>query len=248
VLTSRYKLKPVPKIIAEIRAIQQVWERPFIEFADDNSFVHRRHAKELLRELRKEEVRWFTETDVSVAEDDELLELMRDSGCKQVLIGLESPCPAALDGLELNANWKRKQQERYLRAIAKIQSYGITVDGCFILGLDNDTPDVFEDIYRFVTESGLYDVQITYLTPFPGTPLYARLKAENRLLRDDAWELCTLFDVNFIPKNMTVEELKAGSLWLGKLLYSEEETAERRRRFKEQLRSALREKRAHGLD
>ena len=90
-LTPRYKVKPVEKVIAEIHEIKKIWPRPFIEFADDNSFVHRGHYKKLLRELAKEKLRWFTEADVSVAEDDELLGLMRDSGCQQVLIGLESP-------------------------------------------------------------------------------------------------------------------------------------------------------------
>ncbi|HLK61189.1 MAG TPA: radical SAM protein, partial [Chthonomonadaceae bacterium] len=231
-LTSRYKLKPTEKVIAEIQAIKQVWDRPFIEFADDNSFVHRAHYKVLLRALCQEEVRWFTETDIAVAKDDELLALMRDSGCRQILVGLESPNTRGLDGVELNANWKLKQQDDYLRAIEKIQSYGITVDGCFILGLDGDTPDVFEEIYGFVKRSGMYDVQLTYMTPFPGTPLYAQLKAEGRLLRDRAWELCTLFDINFIPKNMTVEELQTGALDLGRRIYSEEETAERHGRFR----------------
>ncbi|HSH93029.1 MAG TPA: radical SAM protein, partial [Roseimicrobium sp.] len=90
-LTSRYKLKPVEKVIAEIRAIKRIWDRPFIEFADDNSFVNREHYKRLLREMAKEHLRWFTETDIRVAEDDELLALMRAAGCQQVLIGLESP-------------------------------------------------------------------------------------------------------------------------------------------------------------
>lgn len=242
-LTHGYKLKPVAKVIAEIQAIKRVWDRPFIEFADDNSFVHRPHYKALMRELRREEVRWFTETDINVARDEELLALMRESGCKQVLIGLESPTRQGLDGLELNANWKMKQQDTYLRAIDAIQSHGITVDGCFVLGLDGDTPDVFEDVYRFVKRSGLYDVQITYLTPFPGTPLYEQLKSEGRLLRDRAWELCTLFDINYIPKNMTVDELQAGALWLGKLLYSEEETAERHSRFRNNLRQSARQQR-----
>ena len=117
------------------------------------------------------------------------------------------------------------------------------MNGCFILGLDGDTPDVFEDVHRFVKRSELYDVQITYLTPFPGTPLYSQLKAEGRLLRDRAWELCTLFDINFIPKNMTVEELEEGGLWLGKQIYSEEETAERHGGFRERLRQSLRSRR-----
>ena len=161
-LTPHYKVKPVEKVIAEIHAIKAIWPRPFIEFADDNSFVHREHYKHLLRELAPEKLRWFTETDVRVAEDDELLGLMRDSGCQQVLIGLESPRRASLEGMELKNNWKVRHQDYYRDAIAKIQSYGITVNGCFILGLDGDTPEVFDDVLAFVRDSGLYEVQVTF--------------------------------------------------------------------------------------
>jgi radical SAM superfamily enzyme YgiQ (UPF0313 family) len=237
-LTSRYKLKPVEKVIAEIREIKKIWPRPFIEFADDNSFVHREHYKRLLRELARERVRWFTEADVRVAEDDELLGLIRDAGCQQILIGLESPRRANLDGIELKNNWKARQQDYYRDAVAKIQSYGITVNGCFILGLDGDTPEVFDDVLAFVRESGLYEVQVTFMTAFPGTPLYHRLKAEGRILRDRAWELCTLFDINFTPRNMSGAQLQAGFLRLVKELYSAEETQTRRRQFKRMLKSS----------
>ncbi len=237
-LTPRYKLKPVEKVIAELQHIKSIWPHPFIEFADDNSFVHREHYKRLLREMTRENLRWFTEADVRVAEDEELLGLMRDSGCQQVLIGLESPGRQSLNGVELKNNWKLHQQHRYKAAIEKIQSYGITVNGCFILGLDGDTPEVFDDVLAFVRESGLYEVQITFLTPFPGTPLYHRLKREGRLLRDGAWELCTLFDINFRPKNMSAPELQQGFLALGKELYCAEETSRRRREFKQRLRSS----------
>ena len=188
--------------------------------------------------LAKENLRWFTETDLSVAQDDELLGLMRDSGCKQVLIGLESPRRDSLDGIELNANWKMRKQGKYRAAIEKIQSYGITVNGCFILGLDGDTPSVFEEVYNFVRDSGLYEVQITFMTPFPGTPLYHRLKQEGRIIRDRAWELCTLFDINFLPKNMTVDELQEGFLWLAKNLYSKDAVQERRRKFRGMLKQS----------
>jgi radical SAM superfamily enzyme YgiQ (UPF0313 family) len=237
-LTPHYKLKPVAKVIAEIEAICRIWDRPFIEFADDNSFVNYDHYKDLLRRMVPFKLRWFTEADVAVARDNELLGLMRDSGCQQVLLGLESPHRASLDGIELNANWKMKQQERYLEAITKIQSYGITVNGCFILGLDADTPDVFGDVYEFVRDSGLYEVQITFLTAFPGTPLYDRLLSDGRLLHPLAWELCTLFDINFQPKNMTIDELQRGFLWLAKTLYSDEVTKERRARFRKMLRKS----------
>ncbi len=237
-LTPRYKVKPVAKVMAELRAIKEIWPRPFIEFADDNSFVHYAHYKELLRELAKEDLRWFTETDLNVAKDDEMLGLMRDSGCQQILIGLESPGKAGLNGVELRSNWKLRQQELYKDAIAKIQSYGITVNGCFILGLDNDTPEIFDDVFNFVKESELYEVQVTFLTAFPSTPLYQQLKNEGRILRDRAWELCTLFDINYRPKNMTVDELQNGFLGLVQKLYSAEVTNERRRLFKHKLKSS----------
>lgn len=230
-LSNRYKLKPVVKVIEEIQAIKNIWDRPFIEFADDNSFVNHSHSKELCRALIKEQIAWFTETDISVAQDMELLGLLRDSGCKQILIGLESPSKACLDGIELNANWKLKQRDFYLESIAKIQSFGITVNGCFVFGLDGDTSNSFEEVHSFINESGLYEVQITYLTPFPGTPLYQRLKKEKRLLKDKAWELTTLFDPNFIPKNMTVKELNTGFIKLGSNIYSSRETNARRNKF-----------------
>ena len=237
-LTPRYKVKPVEKVIAEIREIKKIWPRPFIEFADDNSFVHRKHYKKLLRELAKENVRWFTEADVRVAEDDELLALIRDSGCQQILIGLESPSRTSLYGIETKSNWKLRQKDYYKTAIEKIQSYGITVNGCFILGLDGDTRDVFADVLAFVRDSALYEVQVTFMTAFPGTPLYARLKNEGRILRDRAWELCTLFDINFQPKNMSVSELQGGFLGLVKELYSAEETRTRRANFKRMLKTS----------
>lgn len=231
-ISPRFKVKPVHKVIEEIQAIKHVWGTPFIEFADDNTFVHKRHSKKLLRELQKEQVRWFTETDLSVARDPELLALMRDSGCKQVLIGFESPKRSGLDGLELNTNWKAKQFDFYMQAIETIQSHGITVNGCFILGLDGTDLQSFQDVAHFVQQSGLYDVQVTVQTAFPGTPLYERLRSEKRLLQEDAWELCTLFDVNFTPQYMTVSELEEHFCWLVGEIYSDASTAERRAHFK----------------
>ena len=85
-----FKIKPVEKVIAEVRRIKGLWPEAFIEFADDNTFVNRAHSKQLMRALAKEQVRWFTETDISIAKDEELLKLMHDAGCAQVLIGFES--------------------------------------------------------------------------------------------------------------------------------------------------------------
>lgn len=230
-LTPRYKLKPVEKVIAEIREIKRIWPRPFIEFADDNSFVHKNHYKKLLRELAKEKIRWFTEADLAVADDPELLDLMRKAGCEQVLIGLESPRAASLRGVELACDWKSKRQHRYLEAIERIQSHGITVNGCFILGLDGDTPEVFDEVVEFVRESGLYEVQVTLLTAFPGTPLYRRMAQEGRLIEPENWNLRTLFDHTIVPRDMTLEELRTGFLRLVATIYSDEETSRRRKNF-----------------
>jgi radical SAM superfamily enzyme YgiQ (UPF0313 family) len=243
-ISPTYKVKPVAKVMAEIRRIKEIWPRPFIEFADDNTFVNKRHGRELVRALAREHVRWFTETDISVAEDEELLGLMHDSGCAQVLVGLESPSRAGLEGLEQKTNWKAKQRTKYLRAIDRIQRRGITVNGCFILGLDGAGPESFEEIRDFVRESGLYEVQITVQTAFPGTPLHERLKREGRLLREDAWELCTLFDVNLKPALMSVGELEEGLLSLVGRIYSDDCVRERRAKFFERRREYLRESRA----
>jgi len=237
-LSPKFKVKPVEKVIAEIRYIKDLWEHPFIEFADDNTFANKTHGKQLLKALAKENIRWFTETDISIAQDDELLELLRQSGCAQVLIGLESPNLNGLDGIEMHSNWKAKQVEHNLAAIKKIQSYGITVNGCFVLGLDGTDKTSFQAVLDFVKESALYEVQVTIQTPFPGTPLYDRLKSSNRLIKDDAWETCTLFDVNFIPDSMTVKELEDGFKWLVTELYNESFTTWRRKMFRKNLREA----------
>jgi len=88
---------------------------------------------------------------------------------------------------------------------------------------------------------------VTFLTAFPGTPLYQRLKQEGRIIRDGAWELCTLFDINITPQNMSVEQLQTGFLHLVKRLYSTEETNDRRRKFKAGLKTSPNFGRRRGL-
>ena len=165
--------------------------------------MNRRYWRQLLPELGKRKIRWFAETDLSVHEDSELLRLMRDSGCAEVLIGFESPGEWGLSGLELKRDWKRQRWRESKEAIRRIQSHGIRVNGCFILGLDGQGPEIFDRVLELAMETEMFDVQITVQTPFPGTPLYDRLKREGRLLRDEAWETCTLFDINFRPEQMT---------------------------------------------
>ena len=98
ILTDRYKQKPVSNVVREIDRILEIWDEPFIEFADDNAFVNKTYWKQLLSELGDRKFRWFAETDLSVAGDADLLDLMRETGCAQVLVGFESPVEEGLDG------------------------------------------------------------------------------------------------------------------------------------------------------
>jgi radical SAM superfamily enzyme YgiQ (UPF0313 family) len=239
-LSPVYKLKPIDKVIAEIHAIKAIWPNPFIEFADDNTFVNKKQSKELMRALAKEYVKWFAETDISVADDEALLDMMRDAGCAEILIGLESLSPAGLEGLETKSNWKAQKLDTYRDSVTRIQGHGIAVNGCFVLGLDGTGTESFDQIIDFSRECGLFDVQVTVLTAFPGTPLYSRLKKEGRIIRDKAWELCTLFDINFTPQKMNVKELDEHFRQLVKVLYSDEFTRERRRTFRNQMRAHMR--------
>ena len=235
-LGRRYRKRPVDQVVRDIRAIQALRSHPFIEFADDNTFVDKQWGKELCRAIAPLRIKWFTETDITVADDPELLELMREAGCRQVLIGLESPAQSPLQGIELRANAKAKWQPRYLDRLRRIQDHGITVNGCFILGLDGHDAGIFEQLLEFALEVPLFDVQITVLTPFPGTPLYERLLREGRIIEPDRWDLCTLFDVNYRPTHMSADELRQGMRWLTRGLYSAQTTEQRRRPFFQSLR------------
>lgn len=229
--TRRYKQKPKELVIAEIQQLKRMFKRPFVEFVDDNTFVDRKYWRTLLPELESESVRWFAETDVSIAEDPPILEAMKNAGCKQVLIGFESPIEDGLGGLELNSNWKAKRWQTYKNAIKRIQSHGIRVIACFMVGLDGQTTQIFEAILQFVREACPFDVQITVPTAFPGTPYYKRLLAEERLLERSNWSACTLFDVNFHPTHMSHGELSEGFRRLGVEMYSDEMTNFRRDGF-----------------
>lgn len=229
---SSYQLKPIELIETELDQIYDLWKRPFIELADDNTFVNKRWSKDVISVFKKYPMKWFTETDISVANDQELLELLAESNCVQILIGFESAVPESLTGIDAH-DWKRRQFDTYLKKIDLIQSYGISVNGCFILGLDSDDESCFEITDEFIKMSHLSEVQITLLTPFPGTELYAKFKKEGRLLKDSFWDQCTLFDVTFQPKKMSSETLRKGFHSLMQSVYSQDRVFQRKMEFRE---------------
>lgn len=240
-MAKKYKQKPQERVLAELDKIAAIWRHPFIEFVDDNAFVSREYWLRLLPSLKKRKLRWFAETDIAVADDSELLDMLAASGCCQLLVGLESPTRDALDGLEKVSNWKLKAWHRYRQAIAKIQSRGIRVIGAFVVGLDGHGPDIGDLLVDYVAALDLFDVQITVQTAFPGTELYRRLAADKRLIEPENWDLCTLFDVNYEPDKMSAAELRAVFRSLAERLYSEELTAARRSSFREVLRGFRRQ-------
>ncbi|MBX7131795.1 MAG: B12-binding domain-containing radical SAM protein [Fimbriimonadaceae bacterium] len=224
-LISPYKRKSIARIREEIDAICRIWPEPFIELADDNTFVNKQWGRELAECLADyPDIKWFTESDISLADDDRLLDALARSGCAQVLIGLESPTQDSLSETD-TGGWKRRQGRDYMAKIRRIQDAGISVNGCFVFGFDHDTSDTFSRTWEFIQESELSEVQITLMTPFPGTALAARLRQEGRLLRDRYWNQCTLFDLTYQPAHFSVEELENRFAEMVSTVYSPEASA-----------------------
>ncbi len=205
-----YRRKGNESILRELMEIQRRFPDVLVLFADDNMFVKRKESKDLLRQMEKMDLRWIAQTDISIAEDPELLELMVRSGCQWVVIGFESVSYNSLYNLD-NKNWKLKQLPRYSDMIEKIQSYGIHIYGTFIVGLDSDGTDIFAATADFIKKSMLYGANITVPTPLPGTRLREKLENEGRIINKD-WSYYTFWDVTIKPKNMTSEELEEGLL------------------------------------
>lgn len=206
----KYRRKSNGNIIKELEEINRILPGKLVLFADDNMFVLRKDSKELLKKMIDLDLRWIAQTDISIADDDELLELMVLSGCQWIVIGFESVSYSSLYNLD-EGNWKLRQLPKYSEAIEKIQSYGIGVYGTFIIGLDHDGPDIFEATVEFIKENKLYGVNITVPTPLPGTRLREKLEEEGRILERD-WSYYTFWDVNIKPKSMTIKELEEGLL------------------------------------
>jgi len=188
-----------------------------------------------VRLLAEHPLRWFTESDISLADDEELLRLLGRSGCAQVLIGLESAASESMRDVDTR-DWKSRRHREYADRVKRIQDHGVSVNGCFILGFDQDGPDIFERTLDYIDSMDLSEVQITLLTPFPGTQLRERLTTEKRLLPGATWSQHTLFDLTFEPARMSVEEMKKGFRHLMREVYSDDRVARRRKTFQQSIR------------
>jgi radical SAM superfamily enzyme YgiQ (UPF0313 family) len=176
-----------------------------VELADDNTFAGEGDFDPLLDLLQQSGARWFTESDWRIGERPELLARLAPSGCRQVLVGIES-----LVFRYPGQGQKQAELARMMDAVRAIQEAGVVVNGCLIVGADGETRGSLDRLIGFVLDSPLAEVQITVQTPYPGTGLYRRLRREGRLLPDRGWSNYTLFDVTYRPDRMTVEELESG--------------------------------------
>ncbi len=209
--------RPVDAILTELQEVKHTSKLIF--FVDDNITSNPAKTKEFLRALIPLKLRWVSQASINTAHDDEMLDLMVRSGCQGVLIGFESLNPGNLAAMNKGFNLARGGFEA---ALANLRRCKIRVYGTFVFGYDGDTPESFAPTVDFAIEHGFYIAAFNHLTPFPGTPLYGRLKDEGRLLYD-AWWLDTSYRYNripFRPRGIEAEDLRAGCIEARRRFYS----------------------------
>jgi radical SAM superfamily enzyme YgiQ (UPF0313 family) len=208
----RLRFRSIENVIQEIQGLPG--DR--ILFADDNLYSSPAFTKRLLEALIPTKKRWVAEATWHMAFDKEVLNLAKQSGCAGLFVGFDS----------INQQWKMKKvpdskkvEGVYIQAIQNIQKKGIAVVAAFVFGLDNDDTSVFERSLRVVLKGGANLVNFSALVPYPGTPIFHRLKREGRIIEWD-WSKYISPHVCFEPQKMTVKELREGILWAQKEFYS----------------------------
>ena len=197
----KYRYRSPEHIMAEIEAKQP----RSIFFYDDNFAADKRRLKTLLRMMiaRGRKIPWSAQVRTDVTDDPELLELMRDSGCDRVALGLESVSQETLDGFD-----KSQSVADIVRALEALRRYGIKTHGMFVLGADSDTAATVRDTARFARKHDISTLMLNILTPLPGTPLFDELDAQGRIF-DRHWDLFDGQHVVFSPGQMSPETLQA---------------------------------------
>lgn len=182
---------------------------------DDNFIGNKKEALALLphivdwQKARGYPLSLSTEASVNLADEPELLRLMHEAGFLNVFIGIESPNAETLAGMRKGQNMRGDSLQA---KIGRVRDAGILVTAGFMLGFDSDTTDVFDQQEAFISSTNLAVVAVGILTAIPTTPLYDRLEKEGRLRLDDPY-------CNFLPKNMTAEQLRAGYISLNQRLF-----------------------------
>lgn len=204
--------RPVADVVDEVRRVHRRGRLLF--FIDDNLTSDPDAARELFRALIERGppgLRWVSQTAMPAAWDEELLALMRRSGCEGILVGIESLDEPTLRGMNKGFNLMRDGPAEGLR---NFRRHGIRVYGTFVFGYDGDTIESTRRAVEFARAEGLFIAAFNHLTPFPGTPLYRRLLEQSRLT-SDAWWLDDRYRYNMVPfrpAQMTALELEQACL------------------------------------
>ena len=205
------RVKSNSQMLREFEILYQMGWRGRVFIVDDNFIGNKGKVKSLLAELQgwQEERGYpfslFTEASVNLADDQELMTLMTAAGFDSVFLGLETPEEECL----AECGKRQNQSKDLVEAVKTIQRNGMEVMGGFIIGFDNDPPNIFESQIRFIQSSGVAKAMIGLLNAIPGTRLYQRLQQEGRLLADCTGDNCD-GSLNFIPKKMDAETIRAG--------------------------------------
>ena len=224
----RPRTKAVAQVLAEMEQLRMAGWRDSVFIVDDNFIGNKTRAKELLRALvawrsqTRASFDFITEASLNLADDAELMQLMKDAGFKSVFLGIETP-----DELGLIASNKLQNTRRsLLESVASIQSYGIEVMGGFILGFDTDEDDIFDRMVDFIEKSGIPIAMVGLLQAMPGTQLFRRLRREGRIVDAGGGNNTFCDRLNFLPR-MDATKLVEGYREVMKRIYNCEAYYER---------------------
>ena len=206
-----YRVRQAEQIAREFAEDDQ----PYAVFVDNNLGSRREYLRELCRALRPLEKIWSAAVTLDVTDDPALVRDMALAGCTGVFIGFES----LSDGNLSAARKRTPRTEEYARRVRLLHEHGIQVNGSFVVGFDEDGRDAFLTLAQWIEANRLECATFHILTPYPGTPLFRQMEAEDRLLHRD-WSLYDTAHVVFRPKRLSVEELEAGYGWLYRRLFS----------------------------
>lgn len=208
------KIRHIP-IENIVRDIKESGSKNFM-ILDDNVIGNSPYAKALFRALIPLKINWVGQSSISLlVEDDELLQLVAESGCKVLFFGIESVSEDALK----NMHKAIKKMELLEAAIKKIKKKGILIHASMVFGFDSDTRETFNETVRFLIKNKVSSVSFNILTPYPGTKVYEDLKKEQRLLSTD-WKYYDHNTVVFKPGKMTPYQLQMGKTKAKKQFYS----------------------------
>jgi radical SAM superfamily enzyme YgiQ (UPF0313 family) len=209
--------------VAEVAAEYASFKGKRIIFWDDNITADRQYAKDLFRAIAPYRKGWSSQASVQVAWDEELLELAARSGCKQLFLGLESISQSSVNEVRKGFN----RVEEYAEAVRRVHAHGIAVQAGIVFGFDHDTPAIFKETLDFLEAVGVQNATFNILTPYPGTPLFAKLESQGRILTRNWSRYNGRTDVVFQPRQMSAAELLAGFRYANQRFYSLRSVAKR---------------------